>query len=110
MYVPVCSSSARGHECTCRFVPPSTVSTQPSSSTPRNRGTIRHHRQISRSMEGDMVTSEHKQFYDEHGYVLVKGLFSPEEVERYVEHYMTLRKHGEHPGDFSGVDATNADP
>jgi len=57
-----------------------------------------------------MVTPEHKQFYQEHGYVVVKGLFSQDEVERYREHFMTLRKHGSYPGDLAGVDPKSNDP
>ena len=53
----------------------------------------------------DMVTLEHLKFYQENGYVIVSGVFSPDEVEEYREHYMTLRKHGDYAGDFSGVEA-----
>jgi phytanoyl-CoA hydroxylase len=49
-------------------------------------------------------------FYRDNGYVIARGLFSPGEVEHYREHYMTLRRHGTYPGDFSGVEATSADP
>src|SRR5438132_12458980 len=49
-------------------------------------------------------------FYRDNGYVIARGLFSPGEVERYREHYLTLRRHGAYPGDFSGVEATSADP
>ncbi len=57
-----------------------------------------------------LVADQKARFYHENGYVVIEGLFSPEEVERYREHYMTLRRHGSYAGDFSGVDATNADP
>lgn len=57
-----------------------------------------------------MVTEEHKRFYQEHGYAVVSGLFRPEEVARYREHYMTLRKHGSYPGDLSGIDTKSNDP
>lgn len=57
-----------------------------------------------------MVTHEHKRLYQEHGYVVVKGLFSQEEVEHYREHYMTLRRHGNYPGDLAGVDTKSTDP
>lgn len=56
-----------------------------------------------------ILTQEHKQHFNENGYVVVKGLFSPEEVERYREHFMNLRKH-ERPGDFGGVDLNSSDP
>lgn len=57
-----------------------------------------------------MITAEHQQFYDENGYVVVKGLFSTEEIEHYRNHFMTLRKHGPRPGDFAGVDPKSTDP
>ncbi|GAC1436103.1 MAG: phytanoyl-CoA dioxygenase family protein [Chloroflexota bacterium] len=57
-----------------------------------------------------LITEEKKRYYDDHGYVLVESVFSPREVERYRDHYMTLRRHGEYQGDFSGVDATSSDP
>lgn len=44
------------------------------------------------------------------GYVVAPGLFSPEEVETFREHFTTLRLQGTYPGDFAGVDATSTDP
>ncbi len=58
----------------------------------------------------DLITEEKKRYYDDHGYVLIEGAFSVEEVERYREHYMTLRRHGSYPGDYPAVEATSADP
>src|SRR5205809_7111157 len=57
-----------------------------------------------------MVTDEHKRFYQEHGYAIVSGLFGPDEVAHYREHYMTLRRRGAYPGDLAGVDTTSNDP
>ena len=57
-----------------------------------------------------MLTADHKQFYDENGYVVVSGLFSPDEVARYRDHFMTLRQHGTYSGDFAGVNAGSNDP
>src|SRR3954451_5512744 len=57
-----------------------------------------------------MLTEQHKREYEENGFVVVKGLFSSEEVERYREHFMTLRKHGTYPGDTAGVDVKSNDP
>jgi len=57
-----------------------------------------------------MVTDEHKRDYEEDGFVVVRGLFSSDEVARYRTHYMTLRHHGPHPGDVAGVDVTDNDP
>ncbi len=57
-----------------------------------------------------MVTVEHKRAFQVHGYVVVEGLFRPEEVAQYRDHYMTLRKHGTYPGDLAGVDNKGNDP
>ena len=57
-----------------------------------------------------MLTDEHKRFYQENGYVVVRGLFSQDEVAQYREHFMTLRKHGSYPGDLAGVDTNSNDP
>src|SRR5262245_63408445 len=57
-----------------------------------------------------MVTGDHKQFYQENGYVVVEGLFDQGEVARYREHFMTLRRHGSYPGDVVGVDPASNDP
>lgn len=48
--------------------------------------------------------------YHEHGYAIARGLFSPEEVAMYRDHYMTLRASGTYPGDFEGVDPSSHDP
>ena len=57
-----------------------------------------------------MLTTEHKKFYDENGYAVVRGLFSADEVDFYREHYMQLRKHGKQPGDYPELDLSNTDP
>jgi ectoine hydroxylase-related dioxygenase (phytanoyl-CoA dioxygenase family) len=57
-----------------------------------------------------MVTDEHKRFYQENGYVVIPGLFPADEVAHYREHFMTLRRHGEYPGDLVGVDPRSNDP
>jgi phytanoyl-CoA hydroxylase len=57
-----------------------------------------------------MLTADHQQFYGANGYVVVAGLFAPDEVARYRDHFMTLRQHGSYAGDFAGVDAGAADP
>jgi len=56
------------------------------------------------------VTDELKEFYQGHGYVVVRGLFSPDEAAHYRAHYMTLRRRGAYPGDLAGADATSTDP
>lgn len=50
------------------------------------------------------------QRFQTEGYVVVPGLFSPAEVDTYIDHYMRLRAQGELPGDFAGVNATSSDP
>ena len=57
-----------------------------------------------------MLMHEHNRFYQENGYVVVGGLFTPEEVALYREHFMALRRHGSYPGDVVGADATSNDP
>ena len=57
-----------------------------------------------------MLTVEHKQLYDQNGYVVVKQVFSPDEVAFYRDHYMRLRAAGTYPGDDAGVDIGSADP
>ena len=57
-----------------------------------------------------MLTEAHKQFYQDNGYVVIGGLFTPDEVAGYREHYMTLRRHGAYPGDLVGADPTSNDP
>ncbi|MGO8673992.1 MAG: phytanoyl-CoA dioxygenase family protein [Capsulimonadaceae bacterium] len=44
------------------------------------------------------------------GYTVVRGLFTHDEVDRYIDHYMALRAAGKYWGDFAGVDLTSADP
>jgi ectoine hydroxylase-related dioxygenase (phytanoyl-CoA dioxygenase family) len=41
-----------------------------------------------------MLTEEQKKSWEEKGYVIVRGLFSPEEIEAYREHYMDLNQQG----------------
>jgi phytanoyl-CoA hydroxylase len=57
-----------------------------------------------------VLTDDHKQYYAANGYAVVSGLFGADEVARYREHYMALRRHGSWPGDTSGVDVTANDP
>jgi phytanoyl-CoA hydroxylase len=57
-----------------------------------------------------MIPQEMFHEYHQDGFTVARGLFTPEEVASYREHYMRLREQGEHPGDFSGVDLTSGDP
>ena len=56
-----------------------------------------------------MFNAEHKTHFDQHGYAVVPALFATDEVERYRDHFMALRKHP-HPGDMAGVDTRTNDP
>lgn len=56
------------------------------------------------------ITEEQYGFYEANGYLVVRGLFSHEEVTRLREHYMRLREEGAKPGDFAGVDSSSTDP
>jgi ectoine hydroxylase-related dioxygenase (phytanoyl-CoA dioxygenase family) len=57
-----------------------------------------------------MITIEQKKQFDEQGYLILRGLFSPDEVQALTDHYMEMRQQGEKPGDFAGVDLTSNDP
>ncbi len=57
----------------------------------------------------DMLEEAVAQFVQD-GYTVVRGLFSREEVEHYIQHFMQMREKGELPGDFAGVDLTSSDP
>ena len=59
--------------------------------------------------ERTVLTPEHQQFYRDNGYIVVSGLFSDDEVAAYIDHYMTLRKHGSYEGDTAGVDIGDKD-
>lgn len=56
-----------------------------------------------------MLTDDHCRHFAEHGYVVVRGLFSPEEAAIYRDHYMQMRERGI-PGDTHIVQPANADP
>jgi ectoine hydroxylase-related dioxygenase (phytanoyl-CoA dioxygenase family) len=57
-----------------------------------------------------MLTEAQRQSYEEDGYLVVSGLFRPEEAAAYIEHYMDLRAQGAWPGDTAGVDIGGDDP
>jgi phytanoyl-CoA hydroxylase len=56
-----------------------------------------------------MVKSSNREQWDRDGYVLVKGLFSQEEVERYQQHFMEWNA-SDRKEDFDKVDPTGQDP
>ncbi|HWP30284.1 MAG TPA: phytanoyl-CoA dioxygenase family protein [Fimbriimonadales bacterium] len=41
--------------------------------------------------------------YHENGYLVIRGLFSTDEILEMIEHYMKINQQGAHPGDFAGV-------
>jgi hypothetical protein len=48
--------------------------------------------------------------FEQNGYTIVQQMFSPEEVETYVDHFMQLRREGSFAGDFAGVNADGRYP
>ena len=56
-----------------------------------------------------MLTDEHVRFYQENGYAVVPGVFSPDEVAALLDHYMTLRQSPQ-PGDDTGISIGGDDP
>src|SRR5690349_11296417 len=53
-----------------------------------------------------MLTPELAAFYETNGYVVVPQVFSADEVARYIEHYMALRRFPRE-GDTAGVSANS---
>lgn len=64
---------------------------------------------VSMNTDGTVAPSAVEQF-EERGYTIARGLFSPDEVAHYREHYMELRAAGSYPGDSVGVDISSDDP
>jgi len=56
------------------------------------------------------MTTADVQEYQQQGYVVVRQLFTPDEVEQYREHFMYMRSQGSYPGDMVGVEVTSDDP
>jgi ectoine hydroxylase-related dioxygenase (phytanoyl-CoA dioxygenase family) len=54
--------------------------------------------------------AEHRAQFEEHGYAVIKGLFSVDEAAQLRDHYMAVRAAGSYPGDMAGIDATSDDP
>ena len=57
-----------------------------------------------------MITPEQKKHFDEKGYLIVRSLFSLDEIQALTQHYMDLRLEGAKPGDYAGVDISSEDP
>lgn len=57
------------------------------------------------------MRADAKPFFDENGYYIERGLFSPTEVEEIRDHFMEMRKQGPKPGDYGGnPEKGDADP
>ena len=50
------------------------------------------------------------QQFNQEGYIVHRGLFSQEEVDAYIDHFMHLRRSGTYAGDTAGVDIGSEDP
>ncbi len=57
-----------------------------------------------------MIGEGEKRFFDQQGYLVVRGLFSRDEARHLCDHYMELRAKGKYPGDSSGVSIGSSDP
>ena len=57
-----------------------------------------------------MVTTQDKKFYEENGYAVVRGVFSPDECAVYRDHFMSLRAEGSKPGDMVADTLKLSDP
>ena len=57
-----------------------------------------------------MVTEQDIAFNRQNGYVVVKGLFTADEVAAYRDHFMALRAEGPKPGDMVAETSQSADP
>ena len=57
-----------------------------------------------------MVTQADLETYQQKGYVVIRQLFTAEEVERFREHFMRLRRAGSYPGDLVGINNAANDP
>lgn len=48
------------------------------------------------------MDADAKTFFEENGFHVARGLFSPEEVAEMRDHFMEMRKEGSKPGDYGG--------
>lgn len=58
---------------------------------------------------GQVTAAQHR-FFDDNGYLVVPGLFTPDEVQSYLSHYMDLRHRGSYPGDMVADTQRSRDP
>jgi phytanoyl-CoA hydroxylase len=47
-----------------------------------------------------MITQTQQEFFDRQGFLVVEGVFTPEEVAHYRDHFMEMRHAGSYPGDM----------
>lgn len=58
----------------------------------------------------ETISQTQQQFFDENGYIVAQGLFTPEEVDFFLDHYMDLRHKGTYPGDMVADTQRSNDP
>jgi phytanoyl-CoA hydroxylase len=56
------------------------------------------------------LSSGQRDAYDRDGFVRVPAVFNHQEIVALRQHFLDLRARGPHPGDYSGADASAADP
>jgi phytanoyl-CoA hydroxylase len=49
------------------------------------------------------LAEEELLFANENGFLIRRRVFSPNEIEEMIQHYMAINAQGPHPGDFGGV-------
>jgi phytanoyl-CoA hydroxylase len=57
-----------------------------------------------------VIDAAAKSSIDEHGYLVVRGLFDAQETTFFRDHFMRLREAGSYPGDVVGVQSGSDDP
>lgn len=57
-----------------------------------------------------MIDQTHIRQFEAQGYLMVPGVFSPEEAAAYREHVLRLRRAGSYPGDFVSSTPVDNDP
>jgi hypothetical protein len=51
-----------------------------------------------------------REFFEENGYTILRGLFTGDEAAALRDHFMALRAKGAYPGDMVGAEPTSDDP
>ena len=55
-------------------------------------------------------SGKEREFFEEHGYFVARGIFNAGEVREMTDHYMSLRSEGPKPGDMGGDPRKETDP